>query len=629
MLATPENVEWLRALMQTEKKIVCHYAKFELGMLRAMGIDVFSKNDFKVEFHCTHILSKLYNGLLPSHELKWLGRVLLKRNTSDKDEIEEWCKSNTRRFMKEEGRKPNFSDAPIEVVKRRVLWDVKTTLLLFHKLYPEVQRRSPELYQTERELMFVCIDMEDTGVQIDLTRIKLLRAQALVALERIHRDLDELVCPLTIARKKTRKRKGEKYVEHYEEILDHFNPGSSAIELPAAFQKLGIKLLYKTKAKKVKKGPKKGEMTGGGKWSFDEYAMIRYSAPPLAKIIRESGEEGWTAEKFYEELYDALSQHGLRRRDLLPALVLKCRELEKMVGTYYDRLIEDAVDVRREGNREIGIIHCKFNQSEAMTGRFSSSEPNLQNMPRILGPRECFIPRAGTRNWHFDYEQVEMKFFCHFSGDEDMAAAIADDIHLFVATQIYNLTKEQVSKEQRKRGKSINFGILYGASADKIAETLTSKGLYTSKVEANLLVSRYHRRFPSIKRTTRQLKRLLERQGYVGNPFGRRYYMDENEAYKLLNYMCQGTSADLMKNRLVRIWKWLRENNMRSRLLLTVHDEIALEIPRCEEAIVVPAVKEIMEDRTSYFVPITVGVECATHRWSAKTKAEDMGYKWN
>lgn len=672
MRKTPEGLEWIANLFaDPTKQIVFQNGKFDLKMFLVEGIDVFG---MKAKTHCTLILSKLFNGMLWSYKLKDLAIRFLGRSTQEKTEITDWLKANSRAFNREHGRSPNFSDAPIELVKQRAIWDTETTLLLFHYFYPKVMKICPELYETERQLQLVVVDMENTGVQVDITRAKLLRAQAKAGINRIQNDLNELVLPLTVRRAhcsvrgcKKNKKTGIKVIFNDDDIPDKcpiccgeveireqlitketldeedeepdekalkkakrqgtagLNTNSAAIHLPTAFIKLGIPLKYKTKPKKGKKGKK---ATGGGNWCFDEYAMIRYVSPVLARVIRDSGEEGWPSDKFYDGVFRVVNEYNLDRKELLPPLILKIRELGKMVSTYYDNIIENAVDVHTEpSGREVGILHCSFNQSEAMSGRFSSSEPNMQNMPRILGPRECFIARKGRRNWHIDYSQVEMKLFVHFAKDKKMAEAIKTDIHLYVASQIYGIPPEMVTKEQRKRAKGVGFAIIYGSGPPTMAETLTKKGLVTLPREAAILISNYHRKFPSVRRTTNTLKVELSRNGYVTNPHGRRYHIDDDKGYTALNYMCQGESADIMKKAMVDVWKFLRAGGYKSRLLKTIHDEIEIEVPQCEEQVVIPAIIKIMEDHENYFIPITVEAEVST-RWSEKKKPKEMGIKW-
>ena len=618
MMKTSRSLAWLKRLLNDKRKtVVFQNAKFDLELLYFEGFDVLN---LKAHIDDTMIMSKVVRSTAPAHDLITLSKqVLGKYDTDDKDEIVIWLKEHGNEFKKLHGRKPNFSDVPIEIVKRRVLWDVETTFYVYSKLKSMVEETCPELYETERRLIFACIDLELYGVKIDISRAKELRAQAIKDLTAIQNDLDKLVLPIQV----TRKKKG---IEIVEQITDKFNPGSGQ-HVAGAFNKLGIPLLYKTKPKKSKKGSDK--KSGGGNWSFDEYAMIRYVSKPLAGVIRDSGEDGWPASKFYDEVYRVIEEYDLDEQELLPPLILKYRQVQKMISTYYDHLINDCTDTHVESSgREVGILHCKFNAQECMTGRFSSSQINLQNIPRLLGPRECFIPRKGRRNYHLDYDQVEMRFFVHFSGDQTMAAAIDEDIHRTVAAEIYDKPKEEVTSEQRKRAKGTNFGIIYGAGAATIAETLTKKGLPTSTQEGMQVTGKYHRKFPSVRRTTKAFGSELKEYGYVTNPFGRRYHIPTQFSYKMLNYMCQGTSADLMKRAMVEVWEWLRATNKISRIILTVHDEIVLECPRTEELEVVTKAIEIMEELEMFNIPMTVSVDVVTKRWSEKVKPSSLGFSF-
>jgi len=391
---------------------------------------------------------------------------------------------------------------------------------------------------------------------------------------------------------------------------------------------LNIKLSLKRIRRRVQKQE-------GGNWAFDEYAMIRYVSRPLVDVIRESGEDGWPASKFYKEVHRAVQKNELHKRELLPPLIMVYNRLRKMISTYYDAIINGCIDIEiSPSGREYGILHCKFNQSEAMTGRFSSSKPNFQNMPRILGPRECFVPRKGHMNWHLDYDQVEMKLFVHFARDKNMAKAIEKDIHLYAASKMYQVCQSVITKEQRKRAKGFNFGIIYGSGAATMAETMTKKGLPTSVTEATILVSNYHRAFPSVKKCTNKLKKEIMKAGYVENPFGRRYHIPLKAAYKALNYMCQGTSADIIKEAMVKLWKWLRANGFKSKIIKTIHDEVVIQCPRSEEKIVIPQALTMMEDHDNYFIPITCSAEVNKKRWSTKKDATKsikdggLGFSW-
>ena len=612
-------IKWFKQLFNDPTKtLVFHNAKFDLEMFLVEGIDVLNA---KAKIHCTMVMSKVLDSTsVWGHGLETVGPKFTGRDDSDKLGISKWCRErNTKKMVAGRGRKLGFQDAPDDLVRKRILWDVETTLQLYYFFKPRVENTCPELYETERNLILVCVDMEAYGVRVDISRAKKLRADALAAMREMQAEIDKMALPIRV----TRKKKGKEVIEDITNAIKVNSPQ----HMVGVFNKVGIELKYKSKPKRDKKT---GKMKGGGNWTFDEYAMVRYVSKPLAVCIRESSEDGWSANKYIREVHKIVKSKKLDSRELIPPLVLRLRQLKKMVSTYYNAIINKAVDVHTEpSGREVGTLHCRFNQSEAMTGRFSASDPNLQNIPRILGPRECFIPRKGKRNWHIDYSQVEMRLFCHFAQDRGMAQAIDEDVHEYVATKIYRKPREKITKEQRKRAKATNFGILYGSGAATQAETLTKRGLPTSEHEAKVIIASYHREFPLVKRLTNNLKTLLVRQKYVANPFGRRYYIDPKFGYKALNYMCQGTSADLIKKAMVDCWKWLRSKGFRTRLILTVHDEVGFEIPKSEEQHVVPHLIKMMQRKTQYFVPITVDADVVDTRWSSKKDpVKDLGLSW-
>lgn len=581
-------------------------------MMLVEGVDIFRA---KAQLHCTLILSRLVN-VQGDHDLGSLAMRYLGRTDEEKTAVDDWLKMNKRWFIKENGREPNFQDVPIEIVKARCMYDSETTLLLYHRLKPIVDRTCPELYQTERDIMLVTVDMESRGHLIDLDMTNKLRAECSRFSRILKTKMQQIVGPI----KAIYKKKGQEY--EFEIPANEINPKSPK-HMVGIFNKLGIELKYKTEPKK--KG-KTGQKTGGGNWSFNEASMMKYIDPRLSEIARDSSEEGWRPGKFYAGLLATTAEQELTRGAMVPLMVLKINELEKLVNTYYDYILENVVDIHLDPRgMNVGTLHCRLNPMGADSGRYSSSEPNLQNIPRILGPRECFIPRFGYFHLHPDYDQVEMKIFVHLSEDEGMRAAVEKDIHMYAATKVYQLPEEQITKEKRKRAKSIGFGILYGARPKRIGITMSEKGLPTTATEAMVLFGAYHREFPSIRRVTQEFELKLAADGFCANAFGRRYHMSKKVAYKMLNYMCQGTSADIMKIALVVVWKWLRANNLRSRLILTIHDEIVIECPIVEASYVASNLKELMEFRDEFFVPITVSVDVVKRRWSIKQSVEEAG----
>jgi len=608
MYKTKANLKWLeRLMMDPTKHVIFHNKKFDLTAMLVEGFNIFN---FKAITECTLRLAKLFNATWNSYKLKDLGARLLGVPTADKDEIEEWVKDRKRvnYYRREFSRKPNFSDAPASIIKKRAVWDVETTLMLYLKLRPAINKAAEKLYQTELELAYVCVDMESHGVPVDITRAKQLKSQAEKDMAIIMKDLRKLVGNLIVDKTKA----GEQIKVPI--TAKEFNPGSSK-HLAAAFKKVGIELEYKTDK---------------GNWSFDEYSMIRYVSDPLVKVMRKASENGWQANQFYRRIKHAVKRYDLDIKELLPPLILKHQNLKKMISTYYNAIINKSLNKYTAPNGiEYGTLHCSFNPTTAVTGRFSATNPPLQTIPRNSGPRECFVPRKSRRNWYLDYDQVEMKIFVHFAKDEDMAREIENDIHAYVAGQVYKVAKSSVTKEQRKRGKGVGFGVLYGSGANTMAETMTKQGLKTTKKDAVYLVRNYHESFPSVRRTTRYFEAQLRKKGFLTNPFGRRYHIPVKFAYKALNYMCQGTSADIIKQAMVKLWKWLRKHKFKTKLIMTIHDEIVLECPRSEEKKVIPQALRIMEDLKNYFVPITASAEVVTERWSKKKDAvKDLNLAW-
>jgi len=604
---TQRSLKKLFALFNnTSNILVFHNAKHDLKALHFDGLDL---DHIKARVDCTMVMSKVLDSCAQYHNIRVVSRRYLYRDYYFKEDAEDWIKSHTKQFLKEQGRLPNFADVPRDIIVERCKWDARTARDLYLALWPKIQRICPELYETERQLIFTCLRMELRGVPVDITRAKELRTECLKNLHIIQAKLNKLTLPLIIEKKKG-----------LEKITKVFNPGSS-LQMVTAFKKLGIDLIYKTKPKKDKKSRTK---KGGGRWSFDEFSLVRYVAAPLAEIVHQSGLESWPFDKYYRAVGNTLKKHRLPSSQWLPPLVIKHREYSKLITTYYDHIINDSIDRWRFSGREYGILHCNFNQSTAATGRFSSTDPNLQNMPRLLGPRECFVPRRGTYFWHFDYKQVEMRFYIHFAKDDKMLARLPYDLHLQTASDIYSKPPESITKEERDRAATVNFAIIYGAGDFTLSETLTKKGSPTTVEEAGSLKRRYFRTYPLVPLTIKRLARELEERGYVTNPYGRRYYIPAELGYKVLNYYCQGTSADQIKLAMVNIDNWLRCRGFRARLLMQIHDELVIEIPRSEVPRVIPWVVKLMEDHTKFYVPILVGIEVAKQRWSEKEKVKDI-----
>lgn len=290
-------------------------------------------------------------------------------------------------------------------------------------------------------------------------------------------------------------------------------------------------------------------------------------------------------------------------------MVLEYRELSKLKNTYVDAL-------PLQVNPITGRVHTSYNQAGSVTGRIASSDPNLQNIPirTELGRRvrQAFVTEPGNVLLSVDYSQVELRVVAHMSGDETMLSAFraGQDIHEATAAAIYNLPIEEVSKEQRNRAKGVNFGLIYGMSAFGLSR-------YTDMTlaEAEDFVSAYFDQFPGVKKYLDGMKTRAADQGYVETLLGRRRYFPglktqsnynirSREEREAINAPVQGTAADIMKIAMLKVSSALREKELRSRILLQVHDELVLECPLEELNQTASLVSQIMQNAFPLEVPL-------------------------
>jgi len=294
----------------------------------------------------------------------------------------------------------------------------------------------------------------------------------------------------------------------------------------------------------------------------------------------------------------------------VPRLLLDYRELSKLKSTYVDALPTYV-------NPETGRIHGNFNQSGAATGRLSSSEPNLQNIPvrtpRGEAIRRAFIAPAGSVLLTADYSQIELRLLAHFSGDPAFVSAFGggDDIHRQTAAIIFGVPQEQVTPEMRARAKTINFATIYGQGPVALSHQL---GITLD--EAKEFIKAYFTRFAGVRAWLDRTIASAREQGYVETLFGRRRYIpelrDRNFNIRAFgertatNSPLQGSAADLIKIAMTRIDQALREGDSRGRLVLQVHDELVLEVPESEQVRTRALVKRHMETAAELRVPLVV-----------------------
>src|SRR5579885_1631897 len=308
-----------------------------------------------------------------------------------------------------------------------------------------------------------------------------------------------------------------------------------------------------------------------------------------------------------EEALEAIAdQHEL------PRLILDCRALAKLRSTYTDKLPLMI-------NPRTGRVHTCYNQAAVATGRISSTDPNLQNIPikseegrRI---RQAFIAPPGWKVLAADYSQIELRIMAHLSGDETLIRAFKDgaDVHRATAAEVFGVPPESVDANQRRAAKVVNFGLMYGMSAHGL-----SRALGIGRAEAGEYIARYFERFPGVRAFMDSTREQAQRDGYVETLFGRRLYLESlrsrNAAQRAgaeraaINAPMQGTAADIIKRAMIEIDRWLLERNDDAHRLMQVHDERVFEIREDALKEVSAGVRERMQAAAQLSVPLLVEV---------------------
>ena len=272
-------------------------------------------------------------------------------------------------------------------------------------------------------------------------------------------------------------------------------------------------------------------------------------------------------------------------------------------------------------NTATGRIHTSFNQTVVVTGRLSSSNPNLQNIPvrdddgkRI---RQCFVAQEGCQIVAADYSQVELRIMAHFSQDEHLLSAFrnGDDIHAATAAKIFGVELSEVTSDMRRKAKTANFGIIYGISAFGLAERME-----VSRTEAKQLIDSYFNTYPRIKDYIAECVEEARKTGYILTAFGRRRYLPDINSRNAVvrgyaernavNAPIQGTAADIIKVAMIRIDRRLREEKLRAKMILQVHDELNFSVPPEELERVKELVISEMEQAFAMSVPLIA--DCGT-----------------
>jgi DNA polymerase-1 len=333
---------------------------------------------------------------------------------------------------------------------------------------------------------------------------------------------------------------------------------------------------------------------------LQEILFVKLGIPVIRKTP--TGQPS-TAEDVLEELAES---------HVLPKLILEYRGIAKLKSTYTDKLPEQI-------DAHTGRIHTSYHQAVAATGRLSSTDPNLQNIP-IRTPegrriRQAFVAAPGHSLVAADYSQIELRIMAHLSGDVSLLTAFAEDrdVHQATAAEVFGVALQNVSADHRRSAKAINFGLIYGMSAFGLA-----KQLGIGRGEAQKYVDLYFERYPGVRRYMDETKQKAREAGFVETLFGRRLYLPEiqsrNQALRqyaersAINAPMQGTAADIIKRAMIDVDAWLRASKAKARLIMQVHDELVLEVADDAVTTLVQQIRDRMAHAAELKVPLKVDV---------------------
>jgi len=294
----------------------------------------------------------------------------------------------------------------------------------------------------------------------------------------------------------------------------------------------------------------------------------------------------------------------------LPSLILEYRSLAKLKSTYTDRLPEQI-------NPRTGRVHTSYHQAVAATGRLSSTDPNLQNIP-IRTPlgrriRQAFVAPKGWLIMACDYSQIELRIMAHLSGDAGLLKAFRDkvDVHQATASEVFDVPYDEVDSNQRRAAKAINFGLMYGMSAFGL-----SRQLNIGRAEAQAYMDTYFMRYPGVRGFMEETRQKAGEQGYVETLFGRRLYLPDIKTSNMqrrqaaeraaINAPMQGTAADIIKRAMIEVDSWLQRNKPAASLVMQVHDELVFEVREDQLEKLQKAVVKRMEGAAELDVPLSV-----------------------
>lgn len=568
--------------------LVGHNIKFDIQMSHVSGIP------FKCKIWDTLTASRLTHDRLPKHDLKWLGNFFSGRDGkhADKweDEVKRWLTRTKTAHTREGFPKDyvNYSFVPDEIMKEYALKDIWYTFLLYTVLQDEVYATYKDAFAIELEVIWYLVRMERRGVRIN----RAVCVDAIRKLDKVIAEMDERID-----------------LHGLKNGNPLFNPNS-----PKQLKEMLIASGIPEKALTRKGG---GLTSGGGGGTKGDITKVSTARAVLERTMVDYPQAAFL-------------------RD-----VITVRTAQKVRNTYFESIHRRSI---------VGdIIHCNIKASDTATGRVACVNPNLQNIPRpqfavVLGAppvRKAFIARDGFRDLYFDYSQIEMRLFALFCREQAMLDAFVEgrDLHTESAVLMFGKDIDEYMDENgcsyddaikhfRRKSKILNFAILYGMGLTKLAFEL---GVTFN--EAKKLMEQYLEKFPRIPALIDEIKKCIQRYGFVEGIFGRRYHLPKDKAYIAINALMQGDAAMVLKVAQLQTERLIRKIHMEEHVFptLVIHDEQKVEICNQHAEWIAPLIKLAMEDIpcvAQYGIKTTVDVEYSHPAWDGKhnwkTSKQDM-----
>jgi len=419
---------------------------------------------------------------------------------------------------------------------------------------------------------------EDADVTLRLHLALWPKLKSVPSLKRVFQEIEMPLVPVLLE------------MEHYGVLLDTKMLKQQSTEIAASLQKLAAR----------------AHELAGSPFNLDspkQLQAILFERMELPVVRKTPGGQPSTAEDVLEELAADYE---------LPKVILEYRSLNKLKSTYTDKLPEQV-------DPKTGRVHTSYHQAVAATGRLSSMDPNLQNIPVRTAEgrriRQAFVAPKGCVLLAADYSQIELRIMAHLSGDAGLLKAFEQgmDIHRATAAEVFGLKADEVTDERRRAAKAINFGLIYGMSAFGLA-----KQLGIDRGDAQEYVDLYFARYPGVKQFMDNTRLLAREQGYVETVFGRRLYLPEirsrNQQLRqyaertAINAPMQGTAADIIKRAMISVQSWLQESGVKAHMVMQVHDELVFEVDEKALAQMKQEVPKLMSGAAELKVPLVVDI---------------------